>query len=147
MARSAIDPGTRSFPNTEFGASIEEALKVREDFLVDQGLARRTGQRLLLAQNLLATLRDREIADAATRLESGTGLLHRPTIDGARVSGTYRESIQLASGRFAMLDDGVGFSLVPWRPVIEKRLGQDLTAVIQGSRVSWELGRSRTLSL
>ena len=139
--------GTRSFPNTEFGASIQEALKEREDFLVDQGLARRTGQRLLLAQNLLATLRDREIADAATRLESGTGLLHRPTIDGARVSGTYRESIQLASGRFAMLDDGVGFSLVPWRPVIEKRLGQDLTAVIQGSRVSWELGRSRTLSL
>ncbi len=139
--------GAKSFPNTEFGTSIRDALKEREDFLVDQGLARRQGLRVLLAQNLLVTLRDREIADATTRLESSTGLVHRPAIDGARVSGTYRESIQLASGRFAMLDDGVGFSLVPWRPVIDKRLGQDLTAVIQGARVSWELGRSRTLSL
>ena len=36
---------------------------------------------------------------------------------------------QLTSGWFAMLDDGVGFSLVPWRPVIEKRLGQQVSAV------------------
>ncbi|WP_433913813.1 DUF3363 domain-containing protein [Brenneria populi] len=27
-------------------------------------------------------------------------------------------------GRYAMLDDGMRFSLVPWRPVIEQRLGQ-----------------------
>jgi hypothetical protein len=64
-----------------------------------------------------------------------------------RVSGTYRESVQLTSGRFAMLDDGVGFSLVPWRPVIEKRLGQEVSAIIDGARVSWELGRSRSRSL
>jgi len=25
-----------------------------------------------------------------------------------------------------MLDDGIGFSLVPWRPVIEKRLGRTI---------------------
>jgi hypothetical protein len=30
----------------------------------------------------------------------------------------------LASGRYAMLDDGMGFSLVPWKPVVEQRLGQ-----------------------
>ena len=83
----------------------------------------------------------------AARIESTSHLLHRPTIDGVRVSGTYRESIQLTSGRFAMLDDGVGFSLVPWRPVIEKRLGQQLSALVDGNRVNWELGRSRSLSL
>jgi hypothetical protein len=32
--------------------------------------------------------------------------------------------IALASGRFAILDGRLGFSLVPWRPVIEKRLGK-----------------------
>jgi type IV secretory pathway VirD2 relaxase len=139
--------GSKAFPSTELGAGIRQALGQREDFLVTQGLARRSGQRVILAQNLLATLRDREIAEVATRIEAATGLLHRPAIDGARVAGTYRESLQLTSGRFAMLDDGVGFSLVPWRPVIEKRIGQQLGAVIQGSRVSWEFGRSRTLSL
>jgi type IV secretory pathway VirD2 relaxase len=139
--------GSKDFPSTELGTSIRQALGQREDFLVTQGLARRTGQRLVLAQNLLATLRDREIVEAAARIEANTGLLHRPAIDGARVTGTYRESVQLTSGRFAILDDGVGFSLLPWRPVIEKRIGQQLSAVIQGSRVSWALGRSRTLSL
>jgi hypothetical protein len=139
--------GSKDFPNTELGACIRRALGQREDFLVTQGLARRSGQRVILAHNLLATLKDREIAEVANRVEATTGLVHRPAIDGARVTGTYRESLQLASGRFAMLDDGVGFSLVPWRPVIEKRMGQQLSAVLQGTRVSWELGRSRTLSL
>lgn len=36
-----------------------------------------------------------------------------------------------ASGRYAMLDDGMGFSLVPWRPVIEQRLGQQLAAMVR----------------
>ncbi len=46
--------------------------------------------------------------------------------DGQRVAGIYRRSVMLASAtlRYAMLDDGVGFSLVPWKPVIEQRLGQ-----------------------
>lgn len=55
----------------------------------------------------------------------------------------YRRSIMFASGRFAMLDDGLGFTLVPWKPVIEQRLGQSLAATVRGGHVSWELGRQR----
>ena len=139
--------GTTAWPATSFGTEVRQALRQREDFLVEQQLAQRVGQRVILMQNLLGTLREREMAGAIQRLEIETRLLHRPTLDGVRVSGTYRQSIQLVSGRFAVLDDGVGFSLVPWRPVIEKRLGQELGAVIEGARVSWELGRSRSLSL
>ena len=139
--------GSPQWPTTEFGAGIQKALEQREDFLVDQALARRIGSRIVLVQNLLATLRDREVTELASRVETTSHLLHRPTVDGVRVSGVYRESIQLTSGRFAMLDDGVGFSLVPWRPVIEKRLGQHVSAVVDGPRVNWELGRSRSRSL
>ncbi|WP_082890379.1 DUF3363 domain-containing protein [Halotalea alkalilenta] len=39
--------------------------------------------------------------------------------------------------------NGIGFSLVPWRPVIEQRLGQQLTATARGADVSWEVGRQR----
>jgi uncharacterized protein DUF3363 len=134
-------------PNTDFGSGIRRAFQEREDFLVDQGLARRLESRAVLAQNLLGTLRDRELDEAAARITETSHLVHRPTIDGVRVSGTYRESIQMASGRFAMLDDGVGFSLVPWRPVIEKRIGQHISAVVDGPRVNWEFGRSRSISL
>ncbi|HFS8103702.1 DUF3363 domain-containing protein, partial [Pseudomonas aeruginosa] len=72
-----------------------------------------------------------------------TGMEHRPVADGQRVSGIYRRSVMLASGRYAMLDDGMGFSLEPWRPVIEQRLGQQLAATVRGSGVSWEIGRQR----
>lgn len=66
--------------------------------------------------------------------------------DGQLASGVYRQSIQLASGRFAMLDDGMGFQLVPWKPVIEQRLGQQLSAVVRGSSVTWNLGLQRGAS-
>jgi len=102
---------------------------------------------VIFAQNLLAVLRAREIDAAARTIESETGLTHRPITDGQSVNGIYRRSVTLASGRFAMLDDATGFSLVPWRPVIDKRLGQSMSAMVRGEFVSWEFGRRRGLSL
>ena len=126
-----------------FGSEVRDALRQRADFLIDQGLAERRGQRVILARNLLGTLRARDIEIAAKTITAKTGLTHRPVADGAHVTGTYRRNMQLASGRFAMLDDGIGFSLVPWKPVIEQRLGQTMTAVIRGNGVSWKFGRQR----
>lgn len=104
-------------------------------------------QRVILARNLLGTLRNRELAQAAKDISAETGLEHRPVADGQRVAGIYRRSVMLASGRYAMLDDGMGFSLVPWRPVIEQRLGQQLAATVRGGGVAGDLGRRRGLSI
>ena len=130
-----------------FGAQVREAMSARVEFLAGQGLAKRRGQTIILARNLLATLRDREVTMAAKAIEEATGLLHRPLSDGGRVSGVYRRSTQLVSGRFAILDTGGSFSLVPWRPVIEQRLGQPMTVVLRETRVSWEFGRRRGSSI
>ena len=96
---------------------------------------------------MLATLRGREVAVAAQDIAAETGLAHRPVADGERITGVYRSSVMLASGRFAMLDDGMGFSLVPWKPVIEQRLGQTISAVVRGNSVSWEIARQRGPSI
>ncbi|HFZ2534606.1 TPA: relaxase/mobilization nuclease domain-containing protein [Pseudomonas aeruginosa] len=130
-----------------FGGDAKQAMQQRADFLEEQGLAQRRGQRVILARNLLGTLRNRELALAAKDIASETGLEHRPVADGQRVAGIYRRSVMLASGRYAMLDDGMGFSLVPWRPVIEQRLGQQLAATVRGGGVSWEIGRQRGQSI
>ncbi|TFI09275.1 DUF3363 domain-containing protein [Thiopseudomonas sp. 4R-3cl] len=130
-----------------FGGDAKQAMQQRADFLAEQGLAERRGQRVILARNLLGTLRNRELAQAAKGIAAETGLEHRPVADGQRVAGIYRRSVMLASGRYAMLDDGMGFSLVPWRPVIEQRLGQHIAAVVRGGGVSWELGRQRGPSI
>ena len=135
--------GGKGLGDTGFGSEVKDALQQRGDFLAEQGLAEKRGQRVILARNLLATLRNRELARTAQDIAAETGLEHRPVADGQRVAGTYRRNIMLASGRYAMLDDGMGFSLVPWKPVIEQRLGQQLAATVRGAGVSWEIGRQR----
>lgn len=100
-----------------------------------------------LARNLLSTLRNRKLTQAAKDIGAETGLEHCPVADGQRVAGIYRSSVMLASGRYAMLYDGMGFSLVPWRPVIEQRLGQQIAANVRDGSVSWEIGRQRGPSI
>jgi len=130
-----------------FGAEVRDAMRNREDYLVDQGLAQRRGQRIVFARNLLATLRGREIDAVAKKIAGETGLQHHVVQDGERISGIYRRSVMLASGRFAMLDGGLGFSLVPWRPVLEKHLGQSVAGIARGNSVSWMFGRQRGMGV
>ncbi|MFM0500282.1 DUF3363 domain-containing protein [Paraburkholderia caffeinilytica] len=135
--------GSKGLGDLGFGAEVKDALRDRVDFLAEQGLAEQRGQHIVLARNLLATLRERELVKAAKDIAAETGLAHRPVADGQRVVGIYRRSVMLASGRYAMLDDGMGFSLVPWKPVIEQRFGQQLAAKVRNGSVSWEIGRQR----
>jgi hypothetical protein len=139
--------GGKGLGDLGFGTEVKGVLRQRVDFLIEQGLAERRGQRVILARNLLSTLRGRELTQTAKDIEAETGLTHRPVADGQRVAGVYRRSVMLASGRYAMLDDGMGFSLVPWKPVIEQRLGQQIAATVRGGGVSWEIGRQRGLSV
>ncbi len=138
--------GGKGLGDRGFGSEAKEALQKRADFLVEQGLAERRGQRVILARNLLAALRSRELTQAAKEIAAATGLEHQPLADGQRVAGIYRRSVMLASGRYAMLNDGLGFSLVPWKPVIEQQLGKQVAATVRGGGVSWEIGRRPGLS-
>jgi type IV secretory pathway VirD2 relaxase len=138
--------GGKGIGDQGFGVEVRDAVQQRADFLIEQGLAKRHGQRVILARNLFGTLRDRDVAAAAQDIVKETGLTHRPLTDGERVSGVYRRSVQLASGRFAMLDDGSGFSLVPWRPVAEHRLEQRVAVVVRGGDAFWQLGRQKSIT-
>jgi type IV secretory pathway VirD2 relaxase len=131
-----------------FGAEVRAAMEARVDHLVEEGLARRQGQRIMFARDLLATLQRRELEEAAAKLCADTHLAYQPAAEGERVAGVYRERVTLASGRFAMIDDGLGFQLVPWRPALEKDLGREVRGVMApGGRVDWDLGRKRGLGL
>jgi type IV secretory pathway VirD2 relaxase len=138
--------GNASIAPTGFGATVKEALRKRGDFLVDNGFAQREGSRLKLPANLLAALRQRDLDGVAKVIAAETGMVHRPLVDGGRARGFYRRLVVTSSGRFAMLDDGTGFSLVPWRPVVEQRIGQQLVATLRGDHVVWSFGRQRGIS-
>ena len=127
-----------------FGAEVRDALGQRAEALIDEGLANRQGQRIVFARGLLDTLRNRELADAGEALAARHGGIAQPVDAGDHVAGIYRERVTLASGRFAMIDNGMGFQLVPWRQDLEHHLGQAVTGRINPrGGVDWSFARSR----
>jgi type IV secretory pathway VirD2 relaxase len=126
-----------------FGRAVREAMEARIEHLAGQGLAKRQGQRVMFARDLLETLRRRELEKAAGRMSESAGQVYRPATEGEPIAGTYRQRLDLASGRFAMIDDGLGFTLVPWTPSLERQLGRQVSGIVRGNRVEWSLARQR----
>ncbi len=89
----------------------------------------------------------RSIASAKRSPPSG-GLTYSPSEPGEYVSGRLAGVANLASGRFAMIEDGLGFQLVPWKPVLEKRLDQHISGVRRDDGgIEWSFGRNRQIGL
>jgi hypothetical protein len=80
---------------------------------------------------------------AGTQLSGELGLDYAEARSGERVEGIYRRSLDLASGRFAVIEKCREFTLVPWRPVLERSLGKQVSGIVRGETVSWTLGRQR----
>ncbi|KAA3447984.1 type VI secretion protein [Mesorhizobium sp. SARCC-RB16n] len=131
-----------------FAQQVKQALEDRTQHLVEKGFARREADRVILARNLIAALRAREVEALGEQLAAGTGLPFTKATEGDQIAGTYRRRFSLASGRFAMIDDGLGFKLVPWSPALDKHLGSHLAGVMRaGGGVDWAFGRKRGLGL
>ncbi|MER8942853.1 DUF3363 domain-containing protein [Mesorhizobium sp. M0915] len=131
-----------------FGREVRDAISARANHLAEEGLARRQGQRVILQRDLLNTLSRRDLDAAAARLSAETGLPHMKAATGGHVTGVYRQRLTLTSGRFAMIDNGLGFQLVPWSPPLEKKLGQHIVGVARdGGGIDWSFGRKRDLGL
>jgi hypothetical protein len=126
-----------------FGREVRVAMDARVEHLIGQGLATRQGQRVIFVRDLLDTLRRRELEAAAARIGSNASLPYHPVVQGETVAGVYRQRLDLASGRFAMIDDGLGFRLVPWSPSLERHLGRQVSGIAQASRIEWNFGRAR----
>jgi L-alanine-DL-glutamate epimerase-like enolase superfamily enzyme len=82
---------------------------------------------------------------AAARLSKELGLdFSEEPIPGERISGVVRRRVNLSSGSFALVENSREFTLVPWRPVLERQLGREVSAVMRSSgSISWTLGRER----
>ena len=76
------------------------------------------------------------------------GLPYAPSGPGEYVTGRLAGVANLTSGRFAMIEDGMGFQLVPWQPVLEKRIDQYISGVRRyDGGIEWGFGRKRELGI
>jgi hypothetical protein len=92
---------------------------------------------------MIANLERRELLRVAGQFSRELGLSFAEAEKGGRIEGILRRSVDLASGRFALIQKSREFSLVPWRPVLEKQIGKQVSGVMRGGGISWTIGRGR----
>jgi hypothetical protein len=143
LDRQLVAREPASLSSGGFGREVRVAMDARVEHLVGEGLAKRQGQRVIFVRDVLDTLRRRELEATAAHIAANAGLPYHPAREGEPLAGTYRQRLDLASGRFALIDDGLGFSLVPWSPSLEQHLGRQVSGIAQANRIEWSLGRDR----
>jgi len=148
LDRSLVSPDASNLASAGFGQQAREAMDQRREHHIEQGDATRARDgRVFYRRNLLATLREREVANVGAEMADRKGLPFRAATDGETVRGKFTGTVQLTSGKFAIVEQSHEFTLVPWRPVIDRQLGREVVGIVQGGAVSWQLGRQRGLSL
>ncbi|WEX09138.1 DUF3363 domain-containing protein [Chelativorans sp. AA-79] len=109
-----------------FGRKVKEAIDRRGQSLADMSYATRLPDGSVRApRDILQRLERTETVRVGRAMAAERGLTFIEAKPGEYVSGRLAGAANLASGRFAMLDNGLGFQLVPWQPVLN-RIGRHI---------------------
>ena len=131
-----------------FGADVRKGLAQRQAWLVEQGLAEKEGQGIRIRRNLLLILQQRELERTTQQISQETGRRHIMPVRGEPIEGIYRRSVMVGDQRYAMIEKAHEFSLVPWRPVLERAVGKPVSGIMRDGPISWTIGgRSRGLGI
>jgi type IV secretory pathway VirD2 relaxase len=130
--------------NHGYGAEVRDAMYRRQQWLIEQELAEERGDEILYRPDMDQRLRRAELRVAAARLSKELGLDFAEPAPGERISGIVRTRVNLNSGSFAVVENSREFTLVPWRPVLERQLGREISGIMRSSgSISWTFGRAR----
>jgi hypothetical protein len=130
-----------------FGGDVRDAITRRRAWLVSQNLARFDDQgNFETRRKLLAELRTREFQQTVTALSKQLDMPYSELGEGERISGVYRQPLHLASGKYAVIEKAHEFTLVPWRPEIERFRNKNIS-IVTGAGHEWELTSGRRLGL
>ena len=127
-----------------FGSEVRSALAARTQWLVEQQLAEADDGKVRLRPGALLMLQRRELLAVGQEFANELGKPFVETQPGDIVAGTLTRRIDLVSGRFALIERSKDFTLVPWRPVLEKQIGKHVSGLMRSDAISWRFERSRT---
>jgi len=131
-----------------FGAEMRKALGLRRQWLVGQQLAHGEGENIRLRANLLSRLRQRELRRIAGQLSKELGLPFAEAKHGERIEGLCRHPVHVGEGKYALIERSRDFTLVPWRPVLERAAGKQVSGIMRAKgSISWTIGRGRSLGI
>ena len=127
-----------------FGREVRLSLDARRQWLIEQELAHVDRGAFKLRTNALLMLQRRELIGAGETLAAE---LHKPFVEttaGRLIKGRLVRSVDLPSGKFALIEQSKEFTLIPWRPVLERQLGKSVSGVMRSDGISWTLDRQRS---
>ena len=148
LDRQLITHDRLEIRDSGFGKDVNKAIGRRAERLVEVGLATAKDGNIHVPVHTLTILARQEIDRVGQQMAKDRGLTFVPSSSGEHVSGRLAGVASLVSGRFAMIENGLGFQLVPWQPLLEKRIGQHITGLQRDDGgIEWTFGRTRGLGL
>lgn len=124
--------------------NIHQALANRKAALQKMGFKLLEDGRLPI--KALDELREMDLRDAAGKLSETINKPYAALGDSRSVEGVFRDTIDRPSGKFAVIESSKEFTLVPWRPVMERRLGRSISGRVSAGGISWDVSKQRGLS-
>lgn len=106
-----------------------------------QGLVQEKGSKVIYPKNLASQLIRRELGKVAAGISDKTGKRYMPMKEKGEVRGAYVRKLNLRSGQYAVLEKSKEFTLVPWRPVMERAKGKAISGMVSPGKINWEIGR------
>jgi type IV secretory pathway VirD2 relaxase len=126
-----------------FGREVRAALAARRQWLIEQGLAQPVAGGIAFNRGALALLQRRELLRVAGELEGSLRKVFVESRQGEKIDGRLTRRIALMSGRYALVERSREFTLVPWRPVLERQFGNRVAGTVQSGGIDWQLGSRR----
>lgn len=127
-----------------FGRAVRAAQALRRQWLLAERLAEERGGKTIYRRDILATLQRREQVRAARLLSAELAKPFTETKMGDSVAGRLLRPVDLASGRYAVVERSRDFTLVPWRSILDRHIGKPVAGIMRESGISWSVGRQRS---
>jgi hypothetical protein len=150
LDKELIGKSQERLAQSGFGSEVGTAIARRRQWLVSQGLGKMNSSNGFQAQpRMLEELRQRDLRQAGKALAKELGLSNTQVMEGDRIDGTFSRSVNLASGKYAVIQKSKEFTLVPWRPEMEQFRGKVLSgkSSSQGIQWDWTLRRGQGLGI
>ena len=137
MEPSVVD-GVQGALAKELNASVQ----ARRAWLQQEGYALdRNGH---MTPDSAADLRGGELETTIGREAARTGLSYEVLKQGEQFRGSYTRDVELAQGRFAVIEGKNGFTLVPTSKQHLNWRGRDVMLNRSGRTIQWGIGKART---
>ncbi|MGC6499867.1 MAG: DUF3363 domain-containing protein [Henriciella sp.] len=127
------------------GERVTRAKRARLKWLREQGFLKEAETELHAKVRTILVRTDQSHTEAKLARQGGRHAMHLKT--GDTFDGRYEAAVDLGNRRLAVIGNEKAFTLVPWRPEIERHHGREMIVQRTAKGVSWTIGIGRNKGL